>query len=305
DEIRRLDVRIGDTVILEKAGDVIPDVVQVLPKFRTGKEKTFAMTKTCPACGSKVVHPEGEVAYYCTNKHCFAQRMEELQHFVSKNALNIDGLGPKILEQLWNADLLRTPADLFDLTEKELAPLERFAEKSAENLVASIQAVRHGVELWRFLNALGIRHVGEQTSHDLAEHFGTFAKIRSASLERFLTVHDVGETVAQSLHDYFADRETQKHLDQLLDRVTVKAETKHVGRGPLAGKSIVVTGSLKHFSRDEAKEVIRQAGGKWVSSVSKKTDFVVVGEDPGSKASKAAQLGVRILDESAFRKLLQ
>lgn len=304
DEIRRLDVRIGDTVILEKAGDVIPDVVQVLPKFRTGKEKKFTMPKVCPACGSPVRHPEGEVAYYCTNKHCFAQWMEELQHFVSKNALNIDGLGPKILEQLWNADLLRKPADLFDLTEKELAPLERFAEKSAANLVASIQAVRKGVELWRFLNALGIRHVGEQTSHDLAEHFGTLTKIRSAARSQFLEVADVGETIAQSLHDYFADREAQQHLDQLLNRVTVRSEAKHAGRGPLAGKRIVVTGSLERFSREEAKAAIRRAGGKWVSSVSKHVDYVVVGADPGSKAAKAKQLGIRVLDEPAFQGLL-
>jgi len=305
DEIKRLDVRIGDTVILEKAGDVIPDVVQVLPKFRTGKERKFAMPKSCPACSSPVQHPVGEVAYYCSNKHCFAQRMEELQHFVSKNALNIDGLGPKILEQLWNADLLRSPADLFDLTEKDLAPLERFAEKSAANLVASIQAVRQGVDLWRFINALGIRHVGEQTSHDLAEHFGTFAKIRSATQEQLLAVSDVGVTVAQSLRAYFADREAQKHLDQLLNRITVRAEARQRSQGPLSGKSVVVTGSLTNFSREEAKEAIRKASGKWVSSVSKQTDLVVVGEDPGSKAVKAKQLGVRILDEAGFRKLLQ
>lgn len=304
DEIRRLDVRIGDTVILEKAGDVIPDVVQVLPKFRTGKEKIFHMPSRCPACNAKVVHPKGEVAYYCTNKHCFAQRMEELQHFVSKNALNIDGLGPKILEQLWNADLLRAPADLFDLTEKDLAPLERFAEKSAANLVASIQAMRRGVELWRFLNALGIRHVGEQTSHDLAEAFGTIAKLRAASLEKLLAVRDVGETVAESLVAYFVDPTNHTHLDALLRRVVVRAE-KPQRVGPLSGKHIVVTGSLQHFSRDEAKEAIRQAGGAWVSSVSAKTDYVVVGADPGSKAEKAKKLGVRILDEAAFRKLLQ
>jgi len=305
DEIRRLDVRIGDTVILEKAGDVIPDVVQVLPKFRTGKEKLFHMPTACPACGSAVKHPDGEVAFYCTNKHCFAQRMEELQHFVSKNALDIDGLGPKILEQLWNADLIRNFADLFKLTEKDLAPLERFAEKSAANLVASIEAVSRGVDLWRFINALGIRHVGEQTSHDLAENFGTFAKIRAATLEQLLTVPDVGETVSQSLHEYFRDRETQKRLDQLLNYLIVRSEKKQSVSGPLVGKSVVVTGSLTHFSRDEAKQAIRKSGGKWVSSVSAKTDYVVVGADPGSKAEKAKQLGVRILDETAFRKLLQ
>lgn len=304
DEIRRLDVRIGDTVILEKAGDVIPDVVQVLPKFRSGKEKIFHMPLHCPACNSRVRHPEGEVAYYCTNKQCFAQRMEELQHFVAKNALDIDGLGPKILEQLWHADLIRNPADLFTLTEKDLAPLERFAEKSAANLVQSIQAKRKGIELWRFINALGIRHVGEQTSHDLAEAFGTIAKLRAASLSTLLAVRDVGETVAESIVTYFADPALRKVLDALLEHIQVKTE-KPRKVGSLSGKRIVVTGSLTQYSRDEAKAAIRNAGGEWVSSVSAKTDYVVVGTDPGSKAAKAKQLGVRILDEAAFRKLLQ
>jgi len=303
DEIQRLDVRIGDTVILQKAGDIIPDVVRVLTEFRTGKEKVFHMPKRCPACNSPVHRPAGEVAYYCTNRKCFAQRMEELQHFVAKNALDIDGLGPKILEQLWNADLLRHPADLFDLTEKDLAPLERFAEKSAANLVQSIQAVRKGVALWRFINALGVRHVGEQTSRDLAEAFGNITKLRTATLDELLNVHDVGETVAASIRDYFADRETQKHLAALLKRVHVLTEKQHAA-GPLTGKSVVVTGSLENFSREEAKAAIRKAGGRWVSSVSAKTDYVVVGTDPGSKAEKAKQLGVQVVDEAAFRKML-
>lgn len=303
DEIRRLDVRIGDTVILEKAGDIIPDVVQVLPKFRTGKEKIFHMPTRCPACNSRVTHPDGEVAYYCANKHCFAQRMEELQHFVAKNAFNIDGLGPKILEQLWHADLIRTPADLFTLTEADLAPLERFAEKSALNLVQSIQAVRKGVDLWRFIYSLGIRHVGEQTSHTLATAFGTFAKVRRASLAQLVALQDVGETVAQSIFDYFQDAHNQKHLDALLGFVTVRPEKPRVA-GPLSGKSVVVTGTLETLSRDAAKTAIRAAGGTWVSSVSAKTDFVLVGADPGSKARKARALGIRILDEAAFRKLI-
>lgn len=303
DEIRRLDVRIGDTVILEKAGDVIPDVVQVLPKFRTGKEKLFHMPLRCPACNSKVRHAEGEVAYYCTNKHCFAQRMEELQHFVAKNALDIDGLGPKILEQLWHADLIRHAADLFALTEKDLAPLERFAEKSAANLVQSIQAKRKGIELWRFINALGIRHVGEQTSHDLAEAFGTIAKLRAASLPTLLAVRDVGATVAKSLSEYFADPAERKVLDALLEHVQVNTE-KPRKVGPLSGKRIVVTGALEHYSRDEAKTAIRNAGGEWVSSVSAKIDYVVVGADPGTKARKAKQLGVRIASEEEFRAML-
>lgn len=304
DEIRRLDVRVGDTVILEKAGDIIPDVVQVLPKFRNGKEKVFHMPTHCPACNAKVMHPEGEVAYYCTNKNCFAQRMEELQHFVAKNALDIDGLGPKILEQLWHADLIRTPADLFDLTEKDLAPLERFAEKSAENLVQSVQAVRSGVDLWRFIHALGIRHVGEQTSHDLAEAFGTFAKLRAASVQKFLAVRDVGVTVAESLVAYFQDRQHQQLLDALLKRIVVRSEQQRKV-GPLAGKSIVVTGTFESYSREEMKAAIRAAGGRWASSVSAKTDYVVVGDSPGSKASQAKMLGLPMLDEVAFIKLVR
>ncbi len=305
DEIRRLDVCIGDTVILEKAGDIIPDVVQVLPKFRTGKEKVFHMPVRCPVCNSPVKHPDGEVAYYCTNKHCFAQRMEELQHFVSKNAVDIDGLGPKILEQLWNADLIRTPADLFTLDVKDLQPLERFAEKSAANLVASIQEKRKGVELWRLINGLGIRHVGEQTSHDLADHFESVGNLLDATEDELLAIRDVGGTVAKSIAVYFADKENRAYLKalQIVLRVQYIRGPKKVG-GPLVGKSVVVTGTLEHFSRDAAKEVIRKVGGHWSSSVSAKTDYVVVGADPGSKASKAEALGVTILDEAAFQKLL-
>ncbi len=302
DEIRRLDARIGDTVILEKAGDIIPDVVQVLPKFRTGKEKRFHMPKCCPVCGSAVRHTDGEVAYYCVNKQCFAQRMEELQHFVSKSAMDIDGLGPKILEQLWNADLIRTPADLFDLTEKDLAPLERFAEKSAANLVASIQAVRKGVDLWRVINALGIRHVGEQTSHDLADYFKSLRAVERATKEQFLGVRDVGETVAESLVAYFADKGNQEYLTVLAQKIRPQyvAQGPRVSTSALNGKTVVVTGSLEHFSRDEAKEAIRRAGGRWSSSVSAKTDYVVVGADPGTKAEKAKKHGVRILSEAEF-----
>lgn len=301
DEIRRLNVRIGDTVILEKAGDVIPDVVQVLPKFRSGKEKIFHMPKRCPACNSKVVHPEGEVAYYCTNKHCFAQRMEELQHFVSKHAMDIDGLGPKILELLWTADLIRNPADLFTLEVKDLEPLERFAEKSAANLVASIQQKRKGVELWRFINALGIRHVGEQTSHDLAEEFRSVDRLRDAKKEEYVAVRDVGETVAESLVHYFADSENRKNLRALCKLVTpVRYQGVRLAAKALQGKTVVVTGTLERFSREEAKEAIRRAGGRWSSSVSAKTNYVVVGADPGSKAEKAKKLGVRILSEAEF-----
>ncbi len=303
DEIRRLDVRVGDTVILEKAGDIIPDVIQALPKFRTGKEKVFHMPARCPVCKSVVRRAEKEVAYYCTNKQCFAQRMEELQHFVAKNSLDIDGLGPKILEQLWNADLIRNPADLFTLEVKDLEPLERFAEKSAANVVASIQEKRRGVEFWRFINALGIRHVGEQTSHDLADHFPSLHALQRATKEQFLVVRDVGSTVAQSLVDYFASAGNRTYLATLQKYVRILPPSR-AHRSALAGKRVVVTGTLEHFSRDEAKEAIRAAGGRWVSSVSEKTDYVVVGSDPGSKAKRASTLGVRVLDEQSFRALL-
>ena len=263
DEIRRLDVRIGDTVILEKAGDIIPDIVQVLPKFRTGREKVFRMPSRCPVCGSRVLQREGEVAYYCANAQCYAMQIEALQHFVSKNALDIDGLGPKIIEALWQADLIRNAADLFHLTPSDIQPLQRFAEKSAANVVASIQRSRQHVPLWRFINALGIRHVGEQTSRDLAEHFHTFEKLQHASEAALLDVHDVGETVAKSIRAYFADAGNAKLLARLLRDVHVQRESAPASAGPLHGKSVVVTGTLAGFSRDEAKAAIRRAGGRW------------------------------------------
>ncbi|RJO59527.1 NAD-dependent DNA ligase LigA [Candidatus Parcubacteria bacterium] len=303
DEINRLGLKIGDTVILEKAGDIIPDVVQVLSKFRTGREKNFKMPSKCPVCHSKVKKRDGEVAYYCTNKKCFAQSLERLQHFVSKNALDIEGLGPKILEQLWNADLIRQPADLFRLTKAELEPLERFAEKSAENIVNSIRAARR-VSLARFINALGIRHIGEQTSIELANHFLDFTRLKSASLEKLLEIPEVGEIMARSLVGYFADPENRKFLHQLEKLIRIEPVKPKASSGRLAKKTIVVTGTLGNFSREEAKTAIREAGGHWLNSVSSKTDYVVVGENPGSKAGKAKKLGVKILSEKEFREML-
>ncbi len=304
DEIRRLDVRVGDTVIIQKAGEIIPDIIQVLPALRPKGAPVFTMPKRCPTCNAAVLHPDGEVAYYCTNKKCFAQQMENLQHFVAKTAFDIVGLGPKILEQLWNADLIRTPADIFTLTEADLAPLERFAETSAKKLIASIQAKQQGVEFWRFINSLGIRHVGEQTSRAFALQFRTLAKLQQASLETLQAVPDVGLVVAESVHAYFKDPETKSMLKALTSRVRLLPVVLPKVVGQLAGKSVVVTGTLEHFSRDAAKEAIRSAGGKWTDSVSKKTDYVVVGENPGSKAAKAKTLGVHILTEQAFAKLV-
>ena len=305
DQIERLDVRIGDTVIIQKAGEIIPEVVKVLPNLRTGKERKFHMPTRCPVCGSKVARRSGEVAYYCANKKCFSIQQEGLHHFVAKPAFNIDGLGPKILEQLWNADLIRDAADLFDLKEEDLEPLERFAEKSASNLVQAIQSAKV-VTLSRFINALGIRHVGEETAVDLARHFGTLDKLRKASLEELEKIPDVGGVVAKSIDDYFHDKASAKLIDKILAKgIKVKHEEAIKKKTGLTGKKIVVTGTLESMSREEAKTRIREAGGDWVSSVSQHTDYVVAGAEPGSKYDKAKKLGVKIISEKEFLSLLK
>ena len=305
DEIGRLGVKIGDTVILQKAGDVIPDIVKVLPNLRAGKEKKFKMPEKCPVCGSKVVRREGEVAYYCSNKKCYAQQHENLCHFVSKAAFDIDGLGPKILEQLARADLVKNPADLFDLTEADVEPLGRFAEKSAANLVSAIQAAKE-VSLARFIYALGIRHVGEETAIDLAQKFGTLEKLLNASFDEINDIHDIGDVVAKSAYNFFQDKHSRILIKKLQERgVYIKSEKRIAVKTGLTGKKIVVTGVLESMSRDEAKARIRGAGGDWVSSVSKNTDYVVVGSEPGSKYEKAKKLGVKITSEKEFLELLK
>jgi len=305
DEIERLDVRIGDTVIVQKAGDIIPDIVQVLKKLRTGNEKKFHMPDKCPICNAKAARKKGEVAYYCANKKCYAQQHEGLRHFISKKAFDIDGLGPKILEQLFRADLVKTPADLFDLKEEDLRPLERFADKSAENLVAAIQNAKK-VTLARFIYALGIRHVGEETAIDLAGRFSTIQKIMQASREELEDMHDVGSVVAQSIYGFFQGKHNQQLVTTLLKKgITLEAKKRTVKKTKLLGKKIVVTGTLESMSREQAKQAIRGAGGKWVSSVSKNTDYVVAGENPGSKVDKAKKLGVKVISEKELLNLFE
>lgn len=302
DEIDRLDVRIGDTVILQKAGDIIPDIVQTLPRMRNGKEKKFRMPDRCPVCDSPVKQKEGEVAYYCGNKSCYAQQIERLSHFVSKAAFDIGGLGPKIIEQLQKEDLIKTPADLFALTEEDLRPLERFAEKSAQNLIQAINDKKN-IALPRFIYALGIRHVGEETAIALAERFGDLEKIKRAGLEELQETEDIGLKVAESIKGWFADKHNQELLGDFSKNgvKVIKAEKK--ASGSLAGSVFVLTGELDGLSRDEAKELIRKSGGSVSSSVSKKTDYVVVGDNPGSKYDKAKELGIRILDKEEFLRL--
>lgn len=300
DEIERLGLKIGDTVIVEKAGDVIPKVIKVLPKLRTGKERSFHMPKKCPICGSPVSRREGEVANVCTNKRCFAQELQRLLHFVSRNALDIRGVGDKIAEQLLQQGLVREPADLYGLKPDDLLDLEGFAEVSSRKLVDEIQAHKR-VSFDRFVNALGIRHVGEETATDLARHFGTFDAFRRATQEDLMTVAGVGEIVADSIVAFFKDAHESKRVDHLLDVVHVERVERRVA-GKLAGTSWVLTGTLDAMSREEAKEKIRALGGGVSETVSKKTTYIVAGAEPGSKFEKAKKLGVRILEEKEFLK---
>jgi len=311
DEIKRLDVRIGDTVVLQKAGDVIPEIVRVLPELRSGKEKKFVMPEKCPVCGSSVKRSvigsgdEASAAHYCTNKQCFAQEMEQLIHFVSKKGMNIDGLGEKIVEQLVNEGLVSDQGDFYNLTEDDLAPLERFAEKSAENLIAAIEDSKK-VVLSKFLFALGIRHVGEETAELIANHFGTLAAVRKASAQDIDAIEGVGEVMARSLYEWMHDKKNTELLEKLLTHVKIinptVQDTKNL---PLKGKTFVLTGTLSEMSRDEAKAKIKSLGGKVTGSVSAKTDYVVAGDDPGSKYENAQALGVRVLSEGEFLKMMR
>ncbi len=315
DEIERLDVRIGDTVVVQKAGDIIPEIVKVLPKLRTGTEKKFRLPKKCPVCGSPVVRLPGEAAHRCSNPACFAQQREKLYHFVSRKAFNIDGLGPKIIDQLLERGLIEDAADLFSLTAGDLEPLEGFAEKSARNLIQAIQAAKK-INPARLLYALGIRNIGEQTANDLVDYLtgrgyrldtqNFLSVFQNLSLEDLTSVKDIGPTVAKSVYDYFHQPANIKFIQKLFKNgVEVVQPEQAVGQArPLSGKTFVLTGSLASLTRDEAKQKIRTLGGQVSGSVSKQTDYVVVGKEPGSKYDKAKQLGVKIIYEPEFLKLL-
>ncbi len=304
DEIKRLGLKIGDTIVLQKAGDVIPKVVQVLPKLRTGKEKGILAPRNCPSCGASVTRRDGEVALMCENPDCEAKDLGRLLHFVSKRAFDIDGLGDKIMEQLIAANLVSEPADLFESVSGDVEPLEGFAEKSSRQLVESIQGAKR-IALARFVLALGIRHVGEETAVELAHAFGTLEKLRAASLDELKAVAQIGDVVAQSAHDYFRTARRQKEIDRLLEVGVEIEKPKRAAAQPLAGLTFVLTGTLETLSRDEAKDRILELGGRTASSVSKETSYVVVGADAGSKADKAKKLGRPILSEKAFLAMLK
>lgn len=312
DEIHRLGLKIGDTVVVERAGDVIPKVIEVLKHLRTGKEKDFQMPKKCPICSSSVKQTaisngsEKGVAYICTNKNCYAQRLRQIRHFTSKHAFDMEGVGPKIIEKFFQEGLISDPADLFTLKPGDMEVLERFAEKSAKNVYESIQEKKK-IGLARFIYALSILHIGEETAIDLANNFGGLDVLMNATKEEIDAIPNIGTAVAESIYNYFQDKENKKYIEKLLKAgVEIEISPKPRAQGlKLFGKKIVVTGTLKSLSREEAKEKVREAGGDWVSSVSKNTDYVVAGENPGSKYDKAKKLGVKILSENEFLELLR
>ncbi|MDD5341584.1 MAG: NAD-dependent DNA ligase LigA [Patescibacteria group bacterium] len=302
DEIGRLGVKIGDTVIIEKAGDVIPKVIKVLPKLRTGKEKEIHVPKVCPVCTGGVIRKPGEVGIYCANTKCFAIDKEKMIHFVSRSGMDIEGLGDKIVEQLMNEGLVSDPADLYELEAGDLEPLERFGEKSAQNIIEAIRKSKKA-QLAKLIFALGIRHVGEETAIDLANHFTSIDKIKSASVEDLVKVADIGEVVAQSIYEYFRNKKELKSLDRLLSYITIEKVKKM--KQTLAGKIFVLTGALETMTREQAKDKIRGLGGDVSSSVSKNTSYVVEGAEPGSKYDKARKLGVKIITEKEFLNMLK
>jgi DNA ligase (NAD+) len=302
DEIERRCLQIGDTVLIERAGEVIPHVLKVV---KEGKgRKPFRMPKHCPECGSTIHHVEGEVAYRCVNAACPAKRKESILHFAGRHAMNIDGLGDKIVDQLVDKGLVEDVADLYALKEDEVAGLERMAEKSAQNLLEEIEASKKN-SLERLIYALGIQFVGERTGQLLAEHFSSLEELAAAKEEELEEVPEVGPKVAASIVEFFSEA-ANRQLIKKLNKVGVHptAEKRVVKSQKLAGKSFVFTGGLANRSREEAGEIVQQNGGKVSGSVSKKTDYVVVGTDPGSKYDKAKELGVTILTESEFEKLV-
>jgi len=307
EDIHRKDIRIGDTVVVQRAGDVIPQVVAPVVSKRTGEERSFVMPSRCPVCGAEAVKPEGEVMARCTNASCPAQIFQSLTHFVSRGAMDIDGLGEKLAAALLNSGLVKDVADLYTLRTEELAVLERMGKKSAQNVHGAIEKSKDR-PLSRVLFALGIRHVGAETAEILARHFGSIDKLAKASQEKLLEVATIGPKIAESIHAFFRQESNRKLIKDLKEAGVVgvlEAEAAKPTELPLAGQEFVITGKLETFPRSEAEARIKEFGGAVGSSVTKKTTFLVVGADPGSKLDKARDQGTRLLSEQEFLSLLE
>ncbi len=300
DEIKRLGIKIGDTVVVGRAGDVIPDVIKVLKELRTGKEREFHMPKKCPVCGGAVKRMEGEAAHRCINKNCPAIKREAIYHYVGKNGMDMEGVGPKIIDQLMDAGLIKSAPDLYSLKKEDLLNLPRFAEKSAENVIKAIQE-RKNPALDKFIYSLGIRHVGEETAFDLAKKFGSLDKLAKVSLEELSKIPNIGEVVAQSIYEWFRNKYNQGLLEKF-KKAGVKPKGFKITKAmtKLAGKNFVFTGGLEKMTREEAQKRVREMGGDVSSAVSEDVDYVVAGSEPGSKYEKAKKLGIKILNEKEF-----
>jgi len=307
DEIRRKDVRIGDIILIQKAGEVIPEVVKVIKEKRTGKEMEFVMPTQCPVCGAKVFRPEGEVASRCNSLTCPAQMKERIRHFSSRNAMDIEGLGPAIIDQLVEKNLIKDISNLFFLKRNDLISLERMAEKSADNLLDAIEKSKKK-SLANLIYGLGIRYVGVHTSEVITRHYPTLDKFKKANLEELIEINEIGPKIAESIILFFKEKENLAIIERLRSAgLNFSLEEEKMRKEKvaqiLAGKQFVLTGTLRDFTRTQAKKIIIESGGRVTGSVSKKTDYVVAGEEPGSKYQKAQELGVNIINEEEFKKI--
>lgn len=303
DEIKRLGLKIKDTVIVGRAGDVIPRVIKVLKGLRTGKEKEFKMPQYCPHCGTKLIKEKGGVAWRCPNPACQIRQKRNLYHFVSKKAFDIDGLGPRIIDQLVESSLVSSPADIFKLSYGDLLPLEGFANKAAQNLVKAINEKKN-INVARFIYALGIDGVGEETAVDLADYFGRLENLQKANQDDFERVRDIGPKTAISIKNWFQEERNKKLLDDLKKAGVIIRYPQRKQAKQLRDKIFVFTGSMKQLTREEAKEKVLSLGGKSAADISQKTDYLVAGEQPGSKLAKAKRLGVQVIKEEDFLKII-
>lgn len=305
DFIKEKDLKIGDTVIIQKAGDVIPEVVKALKEKRTGSEKPFEMPKVCPVCGGPVIREEGEAVARCIGIECKARNLRNIIHFASKEGMNIDGLGEKIVEQLYEKELIKTIADIYYLKKEDIKTLKKEGEKFATNLIESIEKSKEN-SIDRLICALGIRHIGTKSAKTLAKKYKTIENLKNASIEDLTNTDDVGEITAKSIYEFFEQEQTKDLLDKLQKAgVNMQDKSETVIDDRFYGKTFVLTGSLEKYTREEASKIIEQYGGKTSSSVSKKTDYVLAGEDAGSKLVKAQSLGVTVITEEQFEEMVK